>query len=320
MNTKKQFNRLILAFSLAVIPTLSMAAPVTITDNNIVYEADDADISAGASITDYTGPSGAAVNIPATIVMAGNTYNVTAIENFAFEDLYGRVRIDSVTFEIPSNITQIGSNAFVYNNLTHITIPDSIRGNGLGINSFSNNNLQSVTLPANLTSIPVLAFASNDLQSITLPDRLMVIDDVSFYNNNLQSITIPPNVNYIGSSAFRNNDIRSVTIPARVRYIEPSAFSGNPNLTEVWFEGDAPTYFTAAGADGSFGEAAGKILYYNCATATGFSTPIWQGYTMACSSAPPVTIDTKVQAIPSIGLIGLFSMILMLLGIVRRRF
>lgn len=301
MNTKKQFNRHILAFSLAVIPALSMAAPVTITDNNIVYEADDANISAGATITDYTGVGGT-ITIPTTIDITNSsgggisTYNVTHIANEAFYDSTNTVNITGITFTTPSNVTTIGNTAFYGNQLTSVDIPNSVTS--IGNWAFELNNLTSVDIPDSVTTIEILAFSSNNLTSVTIPNSVISIGNAAFYDNQLTSVTIPNSVTSIGGWAF----------------------AGNPNLTEVWFEGDAPTYFTAAGADGSFGEAAGKTLYYNCATATGFSTPIWQGYTTACSSAPPVTTDTKVQAIPSIGLMGLFGMVLVLLGIARKWF
>ncbi|MFV0478364.1 MAG: leucine-rich repeat protein [Parahaliea sp.] len=227
---KQQFNGLLLVVILTVMPVMSMAARVTVTDGSgIVYEADDTDIPAGATAINYKGPTGVDIVIPATISIDSNTYTVTDIQNWAFDN----------------------------NDLTNVTIPDSV------------------------TAIGEYAFFTNNLTSIIIPNSVTSIGEAAFSDNSLTSITIPDSITTIGWYVFSNNQLQTITIPDSVTRIEGEAFSGNANLTEVWFDGDAPA-ITAAGSLGSFGTAAGKTLYYNCTNTT---------FTLDTNTVPPTWED-----------------------------
>src|SRR5690606_15881943 len=86
-------------------PQAAYAAPVTATVDGIVYEADDADPGDGATITGYTGGA-TALTIPASVDIAGTSYDVTAIGIGAFANS------DLTSVVIPDSVTTMGRDAF----------------------------------------------------------------------------------------------------------------------------------------------------------------------------------------------------------------
>jgi len=69
----------------------------------------------------------------------------------------------------------------------------------------SDNNLTSVTIPDSVTSIGSSAFQDNNLTSVTTPDSVTSIGAGAFQNNNLTSVTIGANVNITNDSAIGTN-------------------------------------------------------------------------------------------------------------------
>lgn len=360
MKKQKKLNRLLLALVLTVMPVIGMSATVTIND----IEYDDAINPGSATVTGYAGTNPTpSINIESTVTIGANTLNVTHIADDVFYDDTNTINIIEATFSVPSNITTIGHFAFTYNQLTNVIFPNSV------------------------TSIGGYAFDSNNLIGVSITNDIAYIGEYAFRGNGLTTVTFGNGVTSIGSWAFSYNNLTSVTIPDSMTAIERAAFAYNPNLTEVWFEGDAPSTFAVAGSAGSFAEADGKTLYYHCTTAMGFTSPTWQGYNTgafcnvtfdsqggspvdsekvivgntvtqpmsparsgyafngwfadAATTQPydfsttmestditlyagwkvtSVTGSGNTRAIPSIGLIGLFSMVLVLLELARRRF
>lgn len=100
----------------------------------------------GGSITlgSYIRYTNTVINIPQTVTNAGNSYTVNAI----------------------------GTNAFLYGEMTTCTLPNTIKT--IGENSFSTcQNLTSINLPEGLISMGIRAFyETNALISITLPSTL----------------------------------------------------------------------------------------------------------------------------------------------------
>lgn len=107
-------------------------------------------------------------------------------------------------------VTEIGRGAFEENNLTSVTIPDSVTN--IEDYAFSFNNLTSVTIPNSVTHIGSAVFSCNKLTSVIIPDSVTEISPFAFTNNDLTSVTIPDSVTSIGDCAFQNNKLTSVHI------------------------------------------------------------------------------------------------------------
>ena len=131
---------------------------------------------------------------------------------------------------IPNTVTSIDDGAFSSNQLTSLVIPISLTS--IGINVFSNNQLTELTLPDGMTSIGKGLFSNNKLTSITIPNSVTSIGNYTFSNNQLTSVSIPNSVTSIGEYVFRENQLTSVIIPNSVISIGNGAFSEN-QLTSI---------------------------------------------------------------------------------------
>ena len=233
---------------------------------------------------------------------------VTSIGNTAF---YGCGSLTRVT--IPASVTSIGEQAFSEcQSLTRITV-DSLNTtysslDGVLFNQHQTALIQcpggkagSITIPDSVTSIANYAFFDcAGLTSITIPSSVTSIGSGAFqFCVSLTSITIPAHVTSIADWAFSCcTGLTSITIPASVTSILDCAFYGCRVLTRATFLGDAPTtlggnLFDNASTDPGF------TVYYQSG-ASGFTSPIWNGYTAAClGSSDPLTkwlSDNKLPA------------------------
>ncbi|GAA4273930.1 hypothetical protein GCM10022258_32240 [Aquimarina gracilis] len=169
---------------------------------------------------DYTGTD-VDVNIPKRVK---GFYTVTTIGDEAFRDN----QLTSVT--IPNSVTSIGDSAFKGNNLTSAIIPNSVTS--IGDSAFEENALTSVTIPNSVINIGIYAFALNYLTSVTIPTSVTTIGRGAFHENRLTSVTLPTSVTSIGYGAFAYNSLVSVTLPTSVISIRGATFNGN-QLTSV---------------------------------------------------------------------------------------
>ncbi len=171
---------------------------------------------------------------------------VTGIGAYAFE---GCNNLTSVT--IPNSVTSIG-NGYAFSgctSLSSLTIPNSVTY--IGTDAFHNcTGLTSIEIPNSVTSIGYRAFGGcTGLSSIEIPNSVTSIGCGAFeYSSGLTSITIPNSVTGIDYDTFRGcSDLISVTIPNSVTSIGSSAFSGCSSLTSVVSEIEVPfTFGTSA--------------------------------------------------------------------------
>ncbi len=226
--------------SSVVVATPAHAATVTVTIDNVTYTAENTDIDAGATITASTTPAAALV-IPDTVDIGGDTYAVTAIIGEVGVGAFQGKGLTSVT--IPDSVTTIGFAAFRENSLTTVDIPQAVTA--IGEAAFFGNDLDSVTISNNVTSIGNLAFYDNGLSTITIGDNVETIGNNAFALNDLTSVTIPDSVITIGINAFATNSITTLTLGNNVEVIDNSAFSNN-DLTAVTIPDSVTTNGEAA--------------------------------------------------------------------------
>ena len=144
----------------------------------------------------------------------------------------GKVLIPSVVGE--KNVIAIGSNAFAYQRIESVIIPDTVRR--IGKSAFEGcHTLKVVVLPLSMATIGEAAFMNCDkLSRIELPYKLETIAPRLFNGcKSLTGINIPDSVVSIGREAFRGCPLNSVFIPDSVRMIEEMAFYNCSNLTSL---------------------------------------------------------------------------------------
>ena len=192
--------------------TQAQQAPYTL-------QLSDVDFSDG-EITDYTNTTEKNIIIPDNF----DGVDVTSIGAEAF-------RLNQLTqVSIPNSVKSIGKDAFRNNKLTEVIIPNSVTS--IENYVFYNNKLTNVSIPNSVTSIGKNAFSDNKLTEVIIPDFVNSIGEGAFASNRLTQIIIPNSVNSIGEDAFYGNQLTHVIIPNSVKFIGINAFRNNL-LTEV---------------------------------------------------------------------------------------
>lgn len=121
-------------------------------------------------------------------------------------------------------------------NDVELTLPEGYNGKNYSISqyAFYRNDITSVTIPDSVTSIGSNAFyGCTSLTSITIPNTVEKINDYAFYGcTSITSITIENGVTSIGYSAFYNcTGLKSIVIPDSITSIGNHAFYGCSSLT-----------------------------------------------------------------------------------------
>jgi hypothetical protein len=153
----------------------------------------------------------------------------------------------SAAITIPDSVVIIDDNAFA-NNKTITTIIFNIGSNltTIGINAFSGcTQLTSINLPGKIDFIGSSAFQGcTSLKSINIPPSISIINENTFSGcTSLINITMLPNVKTINPYAFQNCEaLTSITIPYTVTKIEAYGFKGCTSLNEIIFEGNVPSF------------------------------------------------------------------------------
>jgi hypothetical protein len=106
----------------------------------------------------------------------------------------------TVTAEIAYKIADTGGQVTItdYTGAAiDVTIPARINNmpvTAIGIEAFQGNQLTSVSIPNSVTSIGNFAFASNKLTSVSIPSSVTSIGELAFWRNRSTSISIGSNV------------------------------------------------------------------------------------------------------------------------------
>ncbi len=166
----------------------------------------------------YSGPVNknvTSVDIPATVVIDGQTYTVTMITANAFNGCKSMASV-----KIGGNVTSIGTGAFKgCVKLKNVVIPASVTS--IGANAFSGcKAMTKVTIGKNVKAIGNGAFSGcTKLSTVSMNTsaKLTKIGDKAFYKcTSLKKITIPKNVTTIGKSAFEGcRKLKTITIKSK---------------------------------------------------------------------------------------------------------
>lgn len=190
------------------------------------------------------------------------TYNgkkVTQIDGFAFSGtIYGPPESKASVVSLPSNILNIGDNAFSESDFITVNINSKMTGNF----TFSRCPLlKNVNFGSNITTIGEYSFNNCDaIESISLPNNITRIADGAFSDcKSLTKVEIGSGITDFGNAfltlpklktitfkeglktvaGFRGcSSLSNVTLPNSVERIEDSSFSDNDSLTEVTVGGN----------------------------------------------------------------------------------
>jgi hypothetical protein len=185
---------------------------------------------------------------------------ITSIPDRIFCDMEN---LQSVSFEPPSKLTDIGKEAFGRcPKLQSINIPSSVQtiGNGafggcsalssvmfesqsklqkIGDGAFRNTDLEFITIPKSVIKIGAGAFCScRLLNNITFGQECDITEigpDTFAFCMRLQEIALPSRIQRIGECAFYGSGLTSITIPSTVLAIDASAFDKCEALQVVTF-------------------------------------------------------------------------------------
>lgn len=209
--------------------------------------------------TGYTKPVGN-ITIPSTVTNGGNTYTVTIVGDYAFEDCSG---ITNVVF--PNTLVTIGSWAFDDCSISSITIPEGVKR--INWAAFYGNPISSVNVSNSVEFIDHSAFSGGTWLN-SKPNGIVYLGKVAYTykgvmpnntnltfnsdtkcitayfitshtasnNEKVASVTLPDSLLYIGMRAFYGcGNISQISIPQKVRSIGQSAFSQCGSLTTVYY-------------------------------------------------------------------------------------
>ena len=170
-------------------------------------------------ITDYTNTTEKNIIIP-------DNFDDVAVETIGKSAFYDN-QLTQVS--IPNSVKSIGNLAFYNNQLTEVSIGNSVKS--IGDAAFEENKLTNVSIPNSVRSIGNYAFYDNQLTEVSIPNSVNSIGEGAFQNNQLTQVSIPNSVKSIGSYAFQDNQLIKVSIGNSVTSIGEDAFSGNTGLT-----------------------------------------------------------------------------------------
>lgn len=206
-----------------------IAAPATIPDgarteftvNGICYSLTDYSSKSVAVSAPFDGVPAysGSVDVPASFVDEGITYNVTAVGDHAFSNTPALTAVN-----LPQSVKKIGKYAFSLSAIERLTVDGAERYD-------------------NITAIGTGAFAHDGkLHEFVLPAKVTTVPDSCFYGvSSVAALSVPDHIEAIGRSAFDSCEgLRTVRIPVTVMSLGQRAFYGCKSLSEVYAMNTTP--------------------------------------------------------------------------------
>ena len=170
------------------------------------------------------------VEIPATVVDKGITYDVTSIGKEAFHDAE-----NIVSLIMSDAITEIGYQAFAWcSSLVDIHLSTSITF--LTEEAFRKcTALETIEIPSSVTIIDAECFDEcSALKNVVLPNSVTYIDNSAFRDcYSLESIVLPESIKTLGVWVFENVNLDSLTCLATT---PPDFYYEYPSDTYDYFD------------------------------------------------------------------------------------
>lgn len=229
--------------------------------------------------------------------------------------------VDVFTYQVTNNTITItaysGPGGTLVIPSTILGLPVTVLGSGM----FSGPGLTNLTLPDSLTSISDNAFSGcSGLAKVVIPNSVTNVGDTAFYGcSSLIDLTIGNHVAYLGRQVFCScqaltrvvipdsvtriedgyidfggpiglfgicSSLTNVTVGSGLAYLGEGAFVFCPNLTAVYFRGNAPALNSSALGERMFDYSDSVIVYY-LPGATGWSATFCGRPTMLWNAQVP---------------------------------
>ena len=293
------------------------------TENGVVYTIDGTTAYVSGCVSANLPTS---LTIPGTISVDSTTYNVTSIDEYAFEECTALTsvtignNVTSVlkfaflgctaltTVSIGSGMTDIDPDAFYECTALKTVTVDDANTTYCSVNNviFSEDQKtiilypagiesETYTIPDSVTIIGKCAFQSSAyLKTITIPDAVTTLNIDTFYAcTALTSVTIGSGVTAIGANTFYAcTALTSVTIPDSVTIIDEYAFEDCTALTSVTI-GSGVTSIGEGAFDYDFYDSEGnKLTSVSQIAGNGFIfSNDYGGYTMIKTYTITLSVD-----------------------------
>lgn len=137
-------------------------------------------------------------------------------ENSCDEKHFSRepIKIKNGLCVVPEGITKLGAYCLSDCNITKLILPTTLKS--IERNAFQFNNIQDITIPEGVTRLGQSIFTECwKLRNVSLPSTLKIIDDWCFHLVNLKTLKVPESVISIGDDSF--NGINNVILPDHLK-------------------------------------------------------------------------------------------------------